>query len=611
MKPLTRAAWILCLAGVLHAAPNPIGALWDSSDSVSFYSAASARDGDDGDREGREDDRDSDDHEGDSGDDGDGNDGGDHDSGGDDGSGSDDGGGDHDGDSGTGSGGKGGKGGKGKGHDTDKDSDGDRGDKPAKPDKPDKSEKPDTTNPNNAGGDDTEAGSKGKPVAAKDKSQKKSKPVAKPAEQPVVETPVVEVPTEPAKDGGGSSAGDHRAGEVVGVGMTSADVATVSAMGFAVATPAAAIVTTPVVQILLPEGVDENDARAALAKALPGRRFGLNKVYSGYATATSTKAAPAKSSEGPPGADPRCTGDQCYGRMMIGWQAELESCQAGIAIGMIDTGIDVDHPAFAGGTIVVKSFSPQDAKEEAHGHATGVAALLVGNGQGTSPGLLPKARLVAADVFYVDGKHVVTDTASLLRALDWLDQAGVGIVNMSFSGPQDRLVAEAIDRMSAKGVVFVAAAGNNGPGAPFAYPAAYPNVVAVTAVDARMRSYVKANHGDYIDVAAPGVKIWTATAGGKSGYQSGTSFAVPFVTAALAAGSAYGQPDAADAWLASAGIDDIGDPGADAVFGRGLLKAPASCGTSQPQGGFLSAFVPERDIGATGTLRKSIGTAQR
>jgi subtilisin family serine protease len=296
---------------------------------------------------------------------------------------------------------------------------------------------------------------------------------------------------------------------------------------------------------------------------------------------------------------------------MIGWQSELESCQAGLRIGMIDTGIDVDHPAFAGGAMVVKSFSPTNVAEESHAHATGVAALIIGNGRDSTPGLLPKSRLVAADVFYLDTKkNVITDTASLLRALEWLEQSGVGIVNMSFSGPEDRLIAEAIDRMSAKGIVFVAAAGNNGPGAPAAFPAAYANVVAVTAVDSRMKSYIKANHGSYIDVAAPGVKIWTATAGGKSGYQSGTSFAVPFVTAALAASQAFGTPSSAETWLTQAGIDDLGEPGTDAVFGRGLLKAPASCAAPSIGSDLLTALLPS-PISTTETARSSLGMAQR
>ncbi len=589
------------LAIAFAAAPTPLAKLTNDGFMVSGYAVAWARKngdgGENGGSGGGDNDSDHGDNDGDRGDnDSDRGDNGDSDG---------------DGDSGSdGHGEKDGKGGKGKGRNGGDDSDSDSGGKPGKSDKNDKTDKTDKTDKNDKTDADTsDTPDKDKSTKGKDRSQKKGKTAAKPSVQPTVET----VPTAPnaSSDGESSAAGDHKAGEVVGVGVTSADVATVSALGFTVATPTTAIVTTPVVQILVPKDVDEEYARAALAKALPGRRFGLNKVYSGYATANSAKATATRTSDGPPGADPRCTGDQCYGRAMIGWQPELEGCQAGVSIGMIDTGIDVDHPAFAGGAMVVKSFSPQGAKEEIHGHATGVAALLIGNGRSASPGLLPKARLVAADVFYVDGKHVVTDTASLLRALDWLDQAGVSVVNMSFSGPEDPLVGQAIERMSEKGVVFIAAAGNNGAGAPAAYPAAYPQVVAVTAVDARMKSYVKANQGDYIDVAAPGVKIWTATANGGSGYQSGTSFAVPFVTAALAAGAAYGAPDSAETWLAAAGIDDIGELGIDNVFGRGLLKAPAGCSEPASGSGLFSAFLPDGTSETADPIRVKLGMNQR
>ena len=400
---------------------------------------------------------------------------------------------------------------------------------------------------------------------------------------------------------GNAGATAHKGGEVVGVGMSAGDVSAAETMGFSVATPVAAAVTleTPVVELIVPEGMDEELARQTLAQAFPGRKFGLNNLYSGYRAATST--AKTKGVEGS-GGDARCVGDQCYGRVMIGWQPNLEGCSTGVSIGMIDTGIDVENAAFAGSRIVTKRFSPAGTKEESYGHATGVAALIVGSGAAGTPGLLPKARLVAADVFYVDGdKHVVTDTASLLKALDWLDRAEVKIINMSFSGPEDELVAKAIQRMSAKGVIFVAAAGNNGPAASPAYPAAYEEVIAVTAVDSRMRSYVQANHGDYIDVAAPGVRIWTAAPGNKAAYQSGTSFAVPFVTAALAA-EGSGASETARQWLATAGIDDLGEPGTDAVFGLGLLRAPADCGGNGDNGHVAALPLGRTGVGASASL---------
>ncbi len=124
---------------------------------------------------------------------------------------------------------------------------------------------------------------------------------------------------------------------------------------------------------------------------------------------------------------------------------------------------------------------------------------------------------------------------NLLNALAWLDALDVRLVNMSFSGPPDELLETAIAKMHAKGVVFVAAAGNEGPAAPPSYPAAYPSVIAVTAVGEFCQGYRYANRGSYVDIAAPGVDVWTALPNGMQGYKSGTSFAAPFVTSIIAA----------------------------------------------------------------------------
>ena len=131
----------------------------------------------------------------------------------------------------------------------------------------------------------------------------------------------------------------------------------------------------------------------------------------------------------------------------------------------------------------------------------------------------------------------------------------------------------------ARGMILVAAAGNGGKDAPPAYPAAHPDVIAVTAIDADGRIYKKANRGDYIDLAAPGVDVWAAKAGGGGSYRSGTSFAVPFVTAAIALEQSAMPNATAKQLLAKlrAGAQDLGAKGHDPVYGDGLLTAPKSC----------------------------------
>ena len=126
---------------------------------------------------------------------------------------------------------------------------------------------------------------------------------------------------------------------------------------------------------------------------------------------------------------------------------------------------------------------------------------------------------------------------------------------------------------------MIAAAGNLGPGGPRAYPAGYGDVIAVTPVDSRRRVFRRANQGTYIDLAAPGVRIWTAAAGGAGDYVTGTSFAAPFVTAAAAALLAE-TPGASPAWVRRRLIEhavDLGQPGLDIRFGWGLVQAPRGC----------------------------------
>jgi subtilisin family serine protease len=102
-------------------------------------------------------------------------------------------------------------------------------------------------------------------------------------------------------------------------------------------------------------------------------------------------------------------------------------------------------------------------------------------------------------------------------------------------------------------------------------------VIAVTAVGKDLRSYSYANHGDYIDVAAPGIGIWTAFPNAMEGLSSGTSFAAPHVTAVVAA--LYNQVPAKtkDSFLRAMRFRDLGPPGPDPIYGRGLIVASRVC----------------------------------
>ena len=187
---------------------------------------------------------------------------------------------------------------------------------------------------------------------------------------------------------------------------------------------------------------------------------------------------------------------------------------------------------------------------------------------------------IAVDAFYRDGGTADrTDVASLVTAIEALAERGVRVINLSLSGPANEVLQKAITAAQAKGIVIVAAAGNNGAGAEPSYPAAYPGVVAVTAVDHELNVYRRATRGPYVDLAAPGVNVWTASAQGTGSLKTGTSYAVPFVSAAagvlLASHPELDMP-AVRTRLEKATLD-LGQPGRDPTFGFGLIQMAGLC----------------------------------
>ena len=153
----------------------------------------------------------------------------------------------------------------------------------------------------------------------------------------------------------------------------------------------------------------------------------------------------------------------------------------------------------------------------------------------------------------------------------------VDVINISLTGPYNTLLEKVINAAQRVNIPVVAAAGNSGPGAAPHFPAAYEGVFAVTAVDVRLRPYVYANRGNYISFAAPGVGVWTPTEEGGT-YQDGTSFAAPFVTAAIASMQSRQYRMIADlnTQLVNSAVD-LGAPGKDPLFGWGLLQAKGIC----------------------------------
>jgi hypothetical protein len=334
-----------------------------------------------------------------------------------------------------------------------------------------------------------------------------------------------------------------------------------------------------------PETLNAVSGRERLFELLPDDGFTLNRVYASYRLGAgrggATASVAAQSGRG-------CPAERCFGGALINWQPRLAACASGVRIGIVDTGFDEGHPAFAGARYVYKEFAPEGSEPAPNQHGTGVLSLLAGNVDSGTPGLIPDASYVVANAFFADaGGQPVSDTAQMLRALHWLKKNNVAVVNLSLAGPEDELLHHAVQELTKAGTVVVAAVGNEGPAAPPSYPAAYEEVIAVTAVDRNLAAYRYANRGDHIDVAAPGVDVWTALPGRREGPQTGTSFAVPFVTAVVAvalpqSGLAPDDDPAAVKRRVLAQIEgnvrNLSGRGRDPTFGAGLVQAPASCG---------------------------------
>jgi subtilisin family serine protease len=123
-------------------------------------------------------------------------------------------------------------------------------------------------------------------------------------------------------------------------------------------------------------------------------------------------------------------------------------------------------------------------------HGTEIAGILAARGQLT--GVAPEAKLLSVRTF-TGGKTKPAQSTSLqlMKGIDWAYEAGARIMNMSFTGPMDPLLERMIKAASEKGVILIAAAGNDGPKAPPVYPAAYPDVIAVTATDDTDKPYAR------------------------------------------------------------------------------------------------------------------------
>jgi hypothetical protein len=238
-------------------------------------------------------------------------------------------------------------------------------------------------------------------------------------------------------------------------------------------------------------------------------------------------------------------------------------------VGLIDTGVDLTHPAFNGTT--AHRWGCDDRVIPA-AHGTAVASLLVGRGT-EFHGVLPSAELYAADVYC--GAPTGGAVDALAGAFGWMVRERIAVINVSLVGPDNAVLARIVASLTARGHVIVAAVGNDGPAAPPLYPASYPHVIGVTGVDAHHRVLMEAARGAQVMFAAPGADMAAGAPAGTYVAVRGTSFAAPIVAALLA--QRLSQPDASLATAAvqalAQGAIDLGPPGKDLTYGYGLLGA--------------------------------------
>ena len=258
----------------------------------------------------------------------------------------------------------------------------------------------------------------------------------------------------------------------------------------------------------------------------------------------------------------------------IGWRRDRAETGAGIKVGVIDSALDRAHPSLQGAAIVQREFTSGKASTTDTAHGTAIAAMLVGRSNDESvSGLLRGATLFHASIFQSGKQEPIASSADFLRGVDWLIESGVTVINASVtSSDENSVVFYAMSLLSHENTVLVAAAGNRGPSAAPVYPAAIPSAFAVTAVSIEGDAYRYANVGDYIDISAPGIDLPTTS----RDITSGTSLAVPFVTAAVARIVQHCRvsPMAAEVSL-QANARDLGPRGWDFAFRMGAAAGAA------------------------------------
>lgn len=256
-----------------------------------------------------------------------------------------------------------------------------------------------------------------------------------------------------------------------------------------------------------------------------------------------------------------------------GW--DISTGSSAVRLAVLDTGIDFTHPEFAGRTVTGYDFVNNDTDpSDDHGHGTlaaGIAAATGNNGVGVA-GVDWRSVIMPVKVLDASGSGF---TSVIAKGITYAADNGARVLSMSFGGGASSTMQAAIDYAAGKDCVLVAAAGNDGAQID-RYPASYPNVISVGALQGdTIASF--SNWGSALDVVAPGVAIYAPQKGGGYTYFSGTSAATPFVAglASLVLSVANQSAVVVSNEITSTATD-LGAGGWDAYYGWGRINIDAA-----------------------------------
>jgi subtilisin family serine protease len=338
-------------------------------------------------------------------------------------------------------------------------------------------------------------------------------------------------------------------GELLAYSPSAQAIAAAQANGFKIAREQTTVeLDIHLVVLQPPSSMSMVKALRQLREADPAGTYDFNHIYTGVGVVSASVSSDAQSPQSAAAGRP----DQPVPR-----------------VGLIDSGVDGSHPVFRDALIHPWGCGDRMLPSA---HGTAVASLLVG--QSTRfHGVLDKAELYAADVYCNAPTGGAVD--ALAAAFAWLAEQRVAVINVSLVGPDNAALAQIVRALTSRGYLLVAAVGNDGPAAPPLYPASYPHVVGVTAVDAHRRVLIEAARGNQVMFAARGADMSAADIGGKYSAIRGTSFAAPIVSALLAQSVTTPELSSSNAALESLarGAIDLGSPGRDLTYGFGLVGA--------------------------------------